>query len=469
MLRLMAQDPAAGQRGAGDDLQHDRDLHRRLPLGAATCWAQLTQIRDALVRSADKLNIAVVGGGTHPFQQWHEQRIYDKPRFRELSELYGYLSKQFTIFGQHVHIGCPDADAALLMLHRMSRYIPHFIALSASLALRAGAGHAVRFGAAELGVRLPDVGPRAVHARAGRSSSTFFAKTTRTGVVKSMKDFYWDIRPKPEFGTIEIRVFDTPLTVERAAALAGFVQSLAAWFLHEQPFMPQEDDYLVYTYNRFQACRFGLEAVYVDPATGEHMPLRDHILLTLDQMAPHARSARRGRRHRSCCAEDAEPGSNDARWLRETQARERLLAEVVRQAAERFRGPARLRKAAHGRIRPHRALLHAAGAPQPAGRGRRLRAARARARHAAGGVHRHAGGGPAFPVHRRSGAPGPQGAGGQPQRPGRLRRAAAGLHAGAGAAAGRRGLARRLLARACSRWPTRTAANWSAATPRAGR
>jgi carboxylate-amine ligase len=72
---------------------------------------ELTQMRDALVRCADKLNIAVVGGGTHPFQQWHEQRIYDRPRFRELSELYGYLSKQFTVFGQHVHVGCPDADA----------------------------------------------------------------------------------------------------------------------------------------------------------------------------------------------------------------------------------------------------------------------------------------------------------------------------------------------------------------------
>ena len=92
---------------------------------------QLSQIRDALVRSADKLNIAVVGGGTHPFQQWHERRIYDKPRFQELSQLYGYLSKQFTILPACAH-RLPDADAALLMLHRMSRYIPHFIALSAS-------------------------------------------------------------------------------------------------------------------------------------------------------------------------------------------------------------------------------------------------------------------------------------------------------------------------------------------------
>ena len=72
-----------------------------------------------------------------------------------------------------------------------------------------------------------------------------------------------------------MRVFDTPLTVERAAALAGYVQSLAAWFQQERPVAPVEDDYLVYGYNRFQACRFGMDAVYVDPATGGHMPLRE--------------------------------------------------------------------------------------------------------------------------------------------------------------------------------------------------
>ena len=225
--------------------------------------AQLTPIRDALVKSADKLNIAVLGGGTHAFQQWHEQRIYDKPRFRELSELYGYLSKQFTIFGQHVHVGCPNADAALLMLHRMSRYIPHFIALSAS-------------------------------------SPYVQGQDTQ---------------------------FDS----------AGFVQSLASWFLRDAPFMPSEDDYLVYTYNRFQACRFGLDAVYVDPASGEHLPLREHILATLAQLewhseAVHAAGALAELR------ESVEVGQNDARWLRERQARERLLPEVVRQAALRFRG-----------------------------------------------------------------------------------------------------------------------------------
>ena len=123
------------------------------------------------------------------------------------------------------------------------------------------------------------------------------------------------------------------------SALAGFVQSLAAWFLAEQPFVPAEDDYLVYTYNRFQACRFGLDAVYVDPATGEHMPLRDHLLHTLDRIAPH------GERHGAAGAlhllrGEIEANCNDARWLRERQREEQLLAEVSRQAALRFRGQA---------------------------------------------------------------------------------------------------------------------------------
>ncbi len=297
---------------------------------------QLTQIRDALVKSADKLNIAVTGGGTHPFQMWHERRIYDKPRFRELSELYGYLSKQFTIFGQHVHIGCPDPDTALLTLHRMSRYIPHFIALSASSPFVQAQDTA--FDSARLNsVFAFPLSGRAPFVLTWSEFATYFEKMTRTGVVKSMKDFYWDIRPKPEYGTIEIRVFDTPLTIGRAAALSGYVQSLAAWFMEDQPFMPAEDDYLVYTYNRFQACRFGLDAIYVDPASGEHMALRDHILTTMSSIEPHikAQGASAGVQ---LLRDGVVSGNNDARWLRELQTQERLLAEVTRQAARKFRG-----------------------------------------------------------------------------------------------------------------------------------
>jgi carboxylate-amine ligase len=335
MLRLMQKIPLPGS-VVPEMTSSMIEISTGICQNAPEVLGQLTQIRDALTRSADKLNIAVVGGGTHPFQQWHERRIYDKPRFRELSELYGYLSKQFTIFGQHVHVGCPDADSALLMLHRMSRYIPHFIALSASSPYVQGQDTA--FDSARLNsVFAFPLSGRAPFALTWADFTTYFDKMTRTGVVKSMKDFYWDIRPKPEFGTIEIRVFDTPLTVGRAAALAGYVQSLASWFLQEQPFTPTEDDYLVYTYNRFQACRFGLEAVYVDPATGEHMALRDHILKTMDQLGPYS-GALNASSGIHLLRSSVEVSNNDARWLREKQGQERLLAEVIRQAALKFRG-----------------------------------------------------------------------------------------------------------------------------------
>ena len=337
MLRLMQQHALPGS-VVPEMTRSMIEISTGICRSAAEVLGQLTPIRDALVKSADKLNIAVVGGGTHPFQQWHQQRIYDKPRFHELSALYGYLTKQFTIFGQHIHIGCPSADAALLMLHRMSRYIPHFIALSASSPYVQGQDTA--FDSARLNsVFAFPLSGRAPCVLTWKEFEQYFDKMTATGVVKSMKDFYWDIRPKPEFGTIEIRVCDTPLTIERAAALAGYVQALAAWFLDAQPFTPTEDDYLVYTYNRFQACRFGLDAVYVDPGSGQHLPLSEHMLQTMEQIADYAEPLG-ATSVLQTLRKDVMNSHNDARWLRERQAREQLLAEVSRQAAQRFRGQA---------------------------------------------------------------------------------------------------------------------------------
>ena len=301
---------------------------------AQDAWQQLAVTRDALVKAADKLNIALAGGGTHPFQQWHQQRIYDKPRFKELTALYGYLTKQFTIFGQHVHVGCPSADDALLMLHRLSRYIPHFIALSASSPFVQGQDTA--FDSARLNsVFAFPLSGRAPFALHWEDFERYFNKMTATGVIHSMKDFYWDIRPKPEFGTVEVRVFDTPLSIERAAALAAYVQALGAWFLADSPFEPQEDDYLVYTYNRFQACRFGLEGSYVDPATSEQFGLREHILLTMQKVQSHVPEGSKEALQQ--LRKTVNDGVNDARRLRDAYAQAQQLPEVVRQSTLRFR------------------------------------------------------------------------------------------------------------------------------------
>jgi carboxylate-amine ligase len=300
--------------------------------------AELGEIRDTLVAAGDTLNIGICGGGTHPFQHWSEQKIFSKPRFQHLSSLYGYLAKQFTVFGQHVHIGCASGDDALFLLHSLSRYIPHFIALSASSPFVQG--HDSLFDSARLNsvFAFPMSGRAPFLLRWDEFEHVYFGKMERTGIIKSMKDFYWDIRPKPEYGTIELRVCDTPLTVERAAALAGYLQALCRHLLQREELAPSEDDYLVYNYNRFQACRFGLEGTITHPKTYETLSLREDILATLRLMEPHADALGSYDALRDLA--EVARGVNGATYLRRQYESQGSAEGMVNAAIERFRGVA---------------------------------------------------------------------------------------------------------------------------------
>ena len=308
---------------------------------------ELLGIRDAMRDAAERLNLRIAGGGTHPFQQWTDQRIFPKPRFHYLSELYGYLAKQFTVFGQHIHIGCPDGDAAMYLVHGMSRYIPHFIALAASSPFYQGAD--TLFDSSRLNVvnAFPLSGYMPF-VETWDDFNGYFENMQGFGIVESMKDFYWDIRPKPEFGTIEIRVCDTPLTVERAALLAAYAQTLARYLLHERPVKPCVDLYRVYGYNRFLACRFGLDGNIIDAATREQRLLKTDILETLRLTAHHAAELDTTAPLAQLRALTDE-GRNDSAWLRRVYAESGSLSDVVRAQSDAW--TAEVRK---GRETPRR-------------------------------------------------------------------------------------------------------------------
>ena len=296
---------------------------------------QLTPIRDAIVKAARKLDVGICGGGTHPFQHWSQQRIFDTPRFHQLSELYGYLSKQFTVFGQHVHIGCPGPDEALVLLHGLSRYIPHFIALTASSPYVQGFDtgfHSARLNS----VFAFPLSGRAPFVTTWQDFTAFYEKMTRTGVVRSMKDFYWDIRPKPEFGTIELRVMDTPLTIERAAMVAAYIQCVARWLMVEHPVRPEEDHYLPYTFNRFQACRFGYAGTYVDPRNHAQRSMADELLESFGRIEQHAIELGADAACRAL-RDDVVAGVNDTAILRDARRSSRSLPEVVQQQCALWR------------------------------------------------------------------------------------------------------------------------------------
>ncbi|HUN93475.1 MAG TPA: YbdK family carboxylate-amine ligase [Burkholderiaceae bacterium] len=296
---------------------------------------ELQAIRSALTAAADTLDLHVGGGGTHPFQRWYERQIYDRPRFRHVAGLYGYLAKQFTVFGQHVHIGVEDGDRALKLLHALARYVPHFIALAACSPYYQGSDTAFDCSRLNTVFAFPLSG-RAPFVTDWEGFERYFGKLRALGVVESMKDFYWDIRPKPEYGTIEVRVFDTPLTVDRAAQLAAYVQAICAFLADQRVFPQSEDIYLTYSYNRFQACRFGLEGQLIDPLAGSVVAVHQDVIATVERIRPYARALQ------SDAALDAieriaRGGGNHARWQRSVFQRTRSLAELVGESCEAWR------------------------------------------------------------------------------------------------------------------------------------
>ena len=296
---------------------------------------ELVRVRDAIVVAAERLNVAIAGGGAHPFHRWKDRRIFPAERFQRVSNLYGYLAKQFTVFGQHIHVGVQNGDDAVYLTHRLARYIPHFIALSASSPFSQGEDTSFETSRLHAVSSFPLSGQMPpVHTWA--EFNKYFDEMAGYGIVGSMKDFYWDIRPKPEYGTIEIRICDTPLTVELAAQLAAYAQTLADDLLRERRNEPIETLYRVYGYNRFQACRFGFEAALVDPYERKHVRLRDDLLATLERLEPCA--AQRGTAlPLLTLASLAAREENDSRWLRERFEETRSLPDVVRLQAERWR------------------------------------------------------------------------------------------------------------------------------------
>jgi len=295
---------------------------------------ELRAIRDLMLPCADKLNIGLAGGGSHPFQRWGEQRIYPHERYLLVSELYGYLAKQFTVYGQHIHIGCTDGDQAIRLTHYLTRFIPHFIALSASSPFHQGADTLFQtsrlssVSAFPLSGIMPTV-------RDWDEFTHYFKQMEQLGIVASMKDFYWDIRPKPEYGTVELRICDTPLGLDMPPLLAGYLQMLAHRCLTEQwnDITPQRT--LAYSYNRFQACRFGYDALLVDATDGRSANLAEDLIASLDSLTDQAREL--GLEDcRLALRERAQRRQSDSQWLRDRYRESGSLSDVVRQQSQRW-------------------------------------------------------------------------------------------------------------------------------------
>ena len=302
--------------------------------GYGAAAAEIEEIRASVQQAAFEVGAAISGGGAHPFQKWNEQRIYPKDRYRESARKYGYLAKMFTVFGMHVHIGVPDADEAIRICAWLTQRAPLFIALSANSPCWQGEDSGFCSARSNVVGAFPISGTMPAHIRSWKDFSAHFERLARYGIVNSIKDFYWDVRPKPEYGTIELRVLDTPLRPAYAAALGSYARELCIEVFDQPGAWPVDDSPELYAWNRFNAAKDGVGALWIDPASGIARSVAQVVQDDLARLA--ARSLDPGFGDACRLIEQLMQEGGQARWLTARMAAGAGMNDLSRVASEMF-------------------------------------------------------------------------------------------------------------------------------------
>jgi carboxylate-amine ligase len=231
----------------------------------------------------------------------------------------------------------PSADEAVRVGAWLTQRAPLFIALSANSPCWQGEDSGFCSARSNVVGAFPMSGIMPADLRSWQEFSDHFDRLARHGIVNSIKDFYWDVRPKPEYGTIELRVLDTPLHPGHAAALACYARELCIEMAHQPGRWPSGNARELYSWNRFNAAKDGIRGAWVDPCTGQEQPIADVVRADLARLA--ARSDDPDFPEACRLVETLLQDGGQARWLTAHMAAGAGMNDLARVASEIFDRP----------------------------------------------------------------------------------------------------------------------------------
>jgi carboxylate-amine ligase len=233
--------------------------------------------------------MALACTGTHPISDWRDARMAPIQRYAELVEELQWLARRIQTFGVHVHVGIRAVHKAIPIVNALSGYLPHFLALTASSPYWCGSDTGLASSRAIVFGALPTAGPP--HLLADWAEFEDYMDTLlRAGTIRSIKEVWWDIRPHPDFGTIEIRMFDGIPTLREVGMATALCQSLVELFDHQLDrgyTLPSHASWVVRD-NKWRATRYGLDAVIITDDSGNTAPLRDELYELVRELEPVA-------------------------------------------------------------------------------------------------------------------------------------------------------------------------------------
>lgn len=248
----------------------------------------LTQTFTELNVIAEKLNVMLSTTGAHPFARYADCIISPSTRYQKLIDRNQWLTRRMTVYGLHVHIGMASSDDCIRYNNFFLNFLPHLLALSASSPFWQGTDTGLSSCRPTTYEALPTAG-QPYYVRNWKDFVNLYESLKKCGSINTLKDLWWDMRPSPGFGTLEIRVCDGCATLCETLAITAFIHLLACWFADHGSWLESV------TYpprwlsreNKWRAMRYGLNAELVSNIEGKTKLMYEDLLEWLDKLKPY--------------------------------------------------------------------------------------------------------------------------------------------------------------------------------------
>jgi len=331
---------------AVEDGEHQERIHAELMQSvlevttpvcrtAGDIHRSLAQLRGYVGEVARDEGCRFGSAGTHPFSLFERQRITARDRYRTLVDQLQYIARRELIFGMHMHVAVDDPEKAIQVMNGLLVHLPQMLALSASSPFWRGEPTGLSSSRQMVFAAFPRSGPPP-RFKDYNDYAEVVGQLERTGCIADYTHIWWDIRPHPRLGTIEMRVCDAVTRIEDVVAITAFFQAIVKMYceLHEAGKEIPTWHRLLTTENKWLAARYGLEAPIMDLATGRRnrVPVAQLIRRTLRDVEPHARELG-SERELEGVREILARGNGSDRQLRVWNAN-RDIVEVVREVSD---------------------------------------------------------------------------------------------------------------------------------------
>lgn len=240
--------------------------------------------------TASRLGLCFASTGTHPQADYRERLITDSPRYGELIDRNQWLIRRMAVYGMHVHIGMRSGDECIRYNNFFLHFVPHLIALSASSPYWQRMDTGLASCRPTMYEALPTAGMPYI-VKNWKEFEKLVQFLTRSDAIRSLKDLWWDLRPSPGWGTLELRICDGPATHREMLGLVAFIHCLAHWFHDHQEEWGKTHAPIrrwIFRENKWRAIRYGLDASVIVSRTGKTRTLRKDMAMWMKELAPYA-------------------------------------------------------------------------------------------------------------------------------------------------------------------------------------